>query len=56
MTNTTGNKTPSEPREVSAREALLKPLEGLSLSELKAIAKKLQRIGKAKGPNDPDLT
>lgn len=50
------NRPENGPREVSAREALSKPLKLVSKSRLQEIAKKLQKIGKAKGPNDPDLT
>lgn len=50
------NRPENGPREVSAREALLKPLKLVSKSRLQEIAKKLQKIGKARGPNDPDLT
>lgn len=41
---------------VSARMALLSPLRLKSRSELKAIARKLQKLGQADNPNDPRLS
>lgn len=57
MSTRPGEKKPaSAPPEVSARQALSKPLKYQSKSELKATVRKLQKLGKAKGPNDPSLT
>lgn len=56
-TSKRGNREENALPEVSARVALLTPLDQIEDMELlRAIGRKLQQIGLAKGPNDPSLS
>ena len=56
MTKRDEKKPAKDQPELSAREALLSDVDKIEDPEkLKQMARRLRKIGKAKGPNDPIL-